>query len=244
MRNQTRYVTLGAVFIALLAVLQIFNNIFGQAISGFAPFVYPIIFIIYAALSNRKWSLWMLVAALLTLFILSPLPLFLYLSMYALMGFSFGLGVSFKLNNIQLVIWSTTLILIINLISIFIFGTFFGFNLQAELVSLINLFGGITVQTATYIYYGVILVGSLLEATVIYMIVQILFHHLKLPRIKVIKLKNYQVTNRHFITTVIVTIISMIFYLIFDQRVLLLISIAIFLYCLFILLVKMFNNKR
>lgn len=239
MGKKVSHITLAAVLIALLAILQLFNNLFGQVFTNFAPFVYPLVFVVYSASNTRGWSIAMYVAAILTIFMLSPLPQLLFVAMYGLVGVFFGQMVQEGKCNLQLIIGSTFLLLIINIVTIFIFGSFFGMDLQAELVSLINVLPFLSMESALITYYVVILAGSYLEAVVIYMIALILFAYLRMKPILRVKWWQYPQSSKEKLWVFISLIVLVILFVLFKKIEALLSAIALFIYLLYLIIAAM-----
>lgn len=239
MGKRVSHITLAAVLIALLAILQLFNNLFGQVFTNFAPFVYPLVFVVYSSRNTRGWSIAMYVAAILTIFMLSPLPQLLFVAMYGLVGVFFGQMVQEGKCNLQLIIGSTFLLLIINIVTIFIFGSFFGMDLQAELVSLINVLPFLSMESALITYYVVILAGSYLEAVVIYMIALILFAYLRMKPILRVKWWQYPQSSKEKLWVFISLIVLIVVYILLRKIEVLLITISLFIYLLYLITAAM-----
>ena len=244
MRNNTSNITLAAALIALLGVLQVVNNLLGQVFTNFAPFVYPLVFIVYSSRNSLSWSITMYVASIFTIFMLSSLPQLIFIAMYGIVGVFFGQAYQKKKCNYQLIIGSTFLLLFINILTVFVFGSFFGLDLQSELVSLINILPFLTLDSALVVYYVIILSGAYLEAVVIYMIDLILFAYLRMKPIIRVHWWQYPQSVKEKLSIFIIMLVFFLLYYLFSSIEYLLLAIVALIYLGFLITAAMVYQSR
>lgn len=241
MKQTTKQLTLGAVLIALLAILQLFNTLTGNFFTNFAPFVYPIVFIVYCRQNTLQWSLSMYLAGIIVVFMISSLPHFIMVLMYGLVGVFYGQAIKKGLNNIQLIIYSSFFITLISIVTSYLFASFFGLDLNTELAYLNEL---ISYISPLIIYSVIIVVTSIMEAVVITMLVSILFHYLKMNPIRVIRMRNYRVGVKTSVISLLLLIISLMMNVLVNHPALMTLTILFGCYQLLLILIFIVSKKR
>lgn len=199
MRNQVKQTTLGAMMLAIVGVFLTLNTLSAGLLLAVIPFIVPIPYVFFTKEYGFKAGLVLWFSTLMLGLIITP-PHFVVLTLlYAMIGIIYGEGVRQKLNDKLLFFVSFIGTIIVYLITMFIFGAIFEFNIldqinqTVELVRSIHVIDSASITgLVTFIFLLSIILQGVLEAFVIHMLCTILFIYLKHEPVKRVKLSSIQ----------------------------------------------------
>ncbi len=199
MRNQVKQTTLGAMMLAIVGVFLTLNTLSAGLLLAVIPFIVPIPYVFFTKEYGFKAGLVLWFSTLMLGLIITP-PHFVVLTLlYAMIGIIYGEGVRQKLNDKLLFFVSFIGTIIVYLITMFIFGAIFEFNILDQINQTVELVRSIYVIDSasitglvTFIFLLSIILQGVLEAFVIHMLCTILFIYLKHEPVKRVKLSSIQ----------------------------------------------------
>ncbi len=147
MNRDIRKITDGAMMAAIIGVLLLINRQTAGLIEVTFIWAIPLPMVFYGTKYGWKDS-WVLFVAiiLLTIIIGTPQTLF-YIVSEMLIGIIYGCGLHDKVSSRKLVIRTMILAVIADILSMLVFASFFGYDLQAEVSEYSNLFTTVLEQT-------------------------------------------------------------------------------------------------
>lgn len=199
MRNQVKQTTLGAMMLAIVGVFLTLNTLSAGLLLAVIPFFVPIPYVFFTKEYGFKAGLVLWFSTLMLGLIITP-PHFVVLTLlYAMIGIIYGEGVRQKLNDKLLFFVSFIGTIIVYLITMFIFGAIFEFNILDQINQAVELVRSMTVIDSasitglvTFIFLLSIILQGVLEAFVIHMLCTVLFIYLKHEPVKRVKLSSIQ----------------------------------------------------
>lgn len=202
-QNEVKKITLGAMMLALIGVLLLFNTLSAGLVLGIISFVVPIPYIFYTREYGLKAGLILLFSNLVMGLVIAPIEQVVLCILYGIIGIIYGYGVFKGLNDKIIFFFTLIGTIIVYIITMILFGAIFGYDIASEikfLVDMVNdMYGGQTgLQTsvlnnlASFTFFLFIVFQAVLEAFVIHMLATLLFMYLKKPLPKKVKFIDVQ----------------------------------------------------
>lgn len=132
MNQNVRKITDGAMMAAIIGVLLLINRQTAGLLENMLLFAFPLPMVFYGARYGWKNS-WMLFTAVMILtFIIGTPTTWFYVATESLIGMVYGCGIYHHVSTQKIVIRTLILAVIVNVISILILSSFFGFDINGE----------------------------------------------------------------------------------------------------------------
>lgn len=199
MRNQVKQTTFGAMMLAIVGVFLTLNTLSAGLLLAVIPFFVPIPYVFFTKEYGLKAGLVLWFSTLMLGLMITP-PHFVVLTLlYGMIGIVYGEGVRRKLNDKYLFFTSFIGIIIVYLVTMFLFGAIFEFNILEQIDQVVKLVRTMSVvdstsltSLVTFIFLLSIILQGVLEAFVIHMLCTILFLYLKHEPVRRVKLSSIQ----------------------------------------------------
>ncbi len=149
MNNGVRKLTDGAMMLAIIGVFTLINRQLGGIFDGSLLFLIPLPMVFYSAKYGMRDSWVVLGAMILLTFVLgTPQSLF-YMIGEGLIGVVYGSGIYQKEDSGRLLVKTMILGMVVDLLSMVVFASFFGYDLTAEMASMKEMFDRMNEQMGT-----------------------------------------------------------------------------------------------
>lgn len=193
MKTETRKITEGAMITAITAVFLLLDRQFGNVLSTNFSWLLSIPMIIYASQTESKYAWMVFFSVLFVSVLISPLQIVFYMISALILGMVYGSGIRQKWNQNKLLLWTIGITFTYNLLSMYVFASFFGYDLIATRNEFINwmnqleLFGNERILfISPESLYNVIDIVSffmlvILEALCVHLVSHLIFIKMKLP---------------------------------------------------------------
>lgn len=137
-KNNIQKITQGAMMLSIIAVFLIINLQTAGLLELYAVWLLPLPIIFYEVKFGFKASLVMSIAALILSFLLGSLMTLFYVTSAIVIGLVYGYGVSKDKDNGWLIFFTTLFSAISTFLEMYVFASFFGYDLVAETHEIVN----------------------------------------------------------------------------------------------------------
>ena len=135
MNRNVKKLTDGAMMVAIMGVVLVIDRQFAGILESMVLFLFPIPMVVYAAKYGWKDS-WLVYICMVILSALIGFPTTIfYVASESMMGMVYGAGIYKKVNSHKLLMATMIIGVFVNIISMVVFASFFGYDLNADIAA-------------------------------------------------------------------------------------------------------------
>lgn len=197
---ETRKFTEGAMMLALISLLLLFNRISAGILDVFVCFFICFPVLIYTVKYGMKAGVLLIISATVVSSFISPFTTLFYIFTYLVCGFLYGIGVHYRWKNRYLIIYTCLLTFLSSLLTTVIFASIFGYDIQEDIQFVLQLtssFTTIDTQPSMPVIQIIIILLTLcisfIETLCIHILAIIILDRLSLPRRKMSNILNIRI---------------------------------------------------
>lgn len=183
MNSKIRAISEGAMMLAILSVFLLLDRQFAQFFEMLL-FMASVPVVVYEVKYGGKKSVALCIAAMVLGFIFSTFTGMFYLASALIIGLLYGYGVNHDWKNKYLLAGTIGINFITTFLSVIVFSTLFGYDLNAEVMMLQGMFDEVSVELVSAKYIFVIVMMSYVALALMQSIVTHLFSNMMLKRFK------------------------------------------------------------
>jgi len=186
MKNRTKEITHGALYLALIAVLLIINRQTGNILDGYLLWILPVPLILYTRNYSFKSGLILVLAAFLLSFFLCTLTTVFYVTVSLLVGLIYGIALKKGCSNNILLLIAICGSLIITFVTCVFFSSLSGYGIKEDIEMFNELTAYFNVSLPQgwdikLLIYGVYIISGIIEGFLVHLITFFVFTRLKIP---------------------------------------------------------------
>lgn len=188
MKNETRKITDGAMLVAIMGAILLLDRQLAGLIEGTFLFLYPLPMVMFSSKYGLKDS-WIVLFAIAVIGFVTTIPSSAIIAIfYSLIGLVYGSGVYAKLSQKKLLIRTVSLAILVNVITVVVFSSFFGYDITSEIAMLKDMFSQLEQQVGISLAAGVdinqllttamimsVMLSGVLNAVVLHMVSLLIF---------------------------------------------------------------------